>query len=507
MRIADSLFLCCAVAATACGGPSSRDQLVTQGRQAETQGNWLAAAQAYDSACQMDPNDSESCRRAQEMRDYAVELGSFNARKQCQAGQLVECVTTLRPIRRVKSRNQAKMLEVVAMASKMAISRCAAKGTSMKDEVTEVGCLQQWQPDLWDNEAFRIRFAERSKHTSDELSKLSAKNASPGARVGYLSAAQCLAPLTNADAETLRASAQAFERQSLIPLKLAYTVNGNNKQAPGTCLEIAAALGGGLRCDIDGPSRPLQINAEVYTIMPRWQQTHQDDQKSARYLAGTRTVDNPDYEQARLEYQLAERRFSEIERVTEEREYRCNDSGSKYDCDQYNSTVSLFNQRQRELSTAKRRANNESPTHTEKVYRDHRYSVRSHRWEAPFRSSIRVGSEAARPEITQVVYTDVEQPGFAEAGIQADAFTPPGPTYYRDQGSRWLKSRLKAYVKAELAARSQKRIDHCDGDELGCWITAMYWRGQTNYGVWLLNGLTHKRAELTMRCSGSLLRR
>lgn len=488
---------------TACG-PSHSQQLVAHGKQAEQQQDWIAAATAYDSACQVKPSDRATCARGDQMRDYAVDLYSFNAQKHCAAGRLGDCLATLKPIRSLKTSKASKISAVLSQAAQLASDRCSVKDDSVKAAVTEVQCLQGWRTELWDSEAFRKHYASQATATSDLLVEISEGQlgTAAGARLGYLRAADCLSPLSPAAKNALSVAARAFDARSAIPLKLTYTVKGTSRPAPGTCHEIASAIGGGLRCDSAGfNNNPgIHATAEVYSVEPRWQRTHQDEQKSARYQSGTRTVENPDYQQARLEYELAEQRFAEIERTTNDSEQRCRRDGNDYDCDRYNGLVDTYNQRKRELSRARQQAQAEPATQTEDVYQEHLYSTRTHRWSAAFRASIRLGTESTQPEITEIVYSDIEQQGFAAAGITADRFEEPSPTYFRDQSGKWLIKRIKSRVRGELATRSMQLREGCD-DDLDCWITAERWSGNTQPGRWLLNGLAkNKSADHGLRC-------
>src|SRR5690554_4959922 len=104
-----------------CGGPSHQETLVKQARAHEKNKNWVEAAQAYGEACQLKPSDTATCKRADEIREYAVEIRSFDARNLCAAGKLAECLEALRPVREMQSANQGKVGEVLGQASALAI--------------------------------------------------------------------------------------------------------------------------------------------------------------------------------------------------------------------------------------------------------------------------------------------------------------------------------------------------------------------------------------------------
>jgi hypothetical protein len=318
--------------------------------------------------------------------------------------------------------------------------------------------------------------------------------------MSFLLAAQCVAPLPPAEAQALRAYQQRFSSATAVPLRLRYSVAGKTRQAPGTCQQIAREVGRNLHCDATrtGGAPAIELAAEVYSIEPRWQKNHQDEMKSVRYLSGQRTVDNPDYERARVEYELAERRFSEIEGPTLEAEARCRDSGLEADCNEYNSRVDLYNKRKSERDDAKFRFDNEPATRTEDVYQEHRYVTRTHKWISPFRASIQLGTQPPHPEIAQIEYTDSEQQGFAKAGVEQDPFVEPGDTYYRDESSRWLISRLRAYVKLELDRRAELAGQSCEGDTMECWARAHLWGGTTDFGLAILRELAalHRQEQL-----------
>jgi hypothetical protein len=498
-------------ASLACGGPSRHDTLLKEGQKAEKQEQWVQAAAIYQEACTLKPDDTATCERAQEMRDFAVDLRTYEARKLCDAGRLQECLTTLAPVRALKSKNRAKLLEVVNLAGALATKQCLASDRGRQEllpALAELRCLMGSREPLWEGDAFRAHYAARSRSVASMLIRRGADAASDayGSRLGFLQAAACLAPLSDQHNQEGRTAQQAFATRAQTHFDLQYTANGTTRPARGTCLEIANKVGRGLTCEAKAtPQAPLVIAAEVFSLQPRWKKTHQDRQEVVNYKAGTETLPNPDYERARVEYELADGRFREAERVTSDRESRCRETQAESDCDAFESAEDTSDDRERELNNARRRFHSEPATITRDIYKDHSYVVRTHRWVAPFRASIRVGSASADAEIADIIYTDSEQQGFAEAGVRADSFQPPSATYFRDESSRWLSERIEAQLLGELSRRARAKVDGCKGDIIDCWATASYWLGTTDLGLPLLQQLSTDKALPALECTAAHL--
>ena len=108
-------------------------------------------------------------------------------------------------------------------------------------------------------------------------------------------------------------------------------------------------------------------------------------------------------------------------------------------------------------------------------------------------------------EIADIIYTDSEQQGFAEAGVRADSFQPPSATYFRDESSRWLSERIEAQLLGELSRRARAKVDGCKGDIIDCWATASYWLGTTDLGLPLLQQLSTDKALPALECTAAHL--
>jgi hypothetical protein len=328
-----------------------------------------------------------------------------------------------------------------------------------------------------------------------------------GAQLSYRSAAGCLAPLTAPQKVLYDQSLATFLHRAQTLLDLKYTANGTTRPARGTCLALTNKIGRGLRCEgVSAPLHPkLTLAAEVFSLTPRWERTHRDRRESVRYKSGTETRNNPEYERARVEYELADGHFRDAEREEQDREARCRETSDESDCNAAEDAEDTTDGRRREVNRARSRFHSEPATITEDVFKDHSYVVRDHTWSAPFRATISVGASEAAPEITEIVYTDSEQPGFSEAGVRADRFDPPGTNYFRDESSRWLSARLEAQLLKELSTRAHHYVDTCKGDQIDCWATASFWLGTTEMGLPLLKQLSPDSTLPALECTGPLL--
>jgi hypothetical protein len=501
----------------ACAGPSRHETLVKHAREAEKRQAWLEAAHMYEEACALKPGDASTCQRAQAMRDYSIEIRTYRARQLCASGDLGACVQEFLPLLAVPSDKQHLVQGIVDEAGALAIKQCQAADASLKNTLGELSCLQHWQAPLWRGADFRSHFANRSRGVAGQLA-IMADSQLPGdvgARMSLLEAAHCVAPLSAEQNRIWTASAGQFRSILATPLRLKYTTNGTTRNAPGTCATISQSLGRGLSCDAPAPgsaSRNIDVHAEVFGVSARWKRSHRDTEHVAQYKSGTEQVVNPDYDRVRLEYELAETRQAEAEREMRDQERRCNETESTIDCNSFDSLRRDFDSRTRERDRARSRFNQESPTITRDVYTDHHYVTRHHEWTSPFRASVKLGSNEWSPEVTNVVYRDTEQTGFAPAGVQSDPFEPPADTYFRNQSSQWLTGRLQAHVQGELSGRAQSLMESCDGERMECWARARYVNGDEGFGLPLLEALVNrdadaqKAAKRELRCTASLLK-
>ncbi len=515
-RLGLSTVLALAVFAVGCGGPSRHETLVKHAREAEKRRAWLEAAEMYEAACALKPGDQVTCQRAQAMRDYSIEIRTYRARQLCASGQLGPCIQEFHPLLSIPSDKQHLVQGIVQEAGALAMRQCKARDAALTSTLAELSCLQHWQAPLWRGENFRRHFADRSRGVAGQLALMADSQSADnvGARMSLLEAAHCVAPLSAEQNRTWTAAAAQFRSKLTTPLVLNYTANGVTRPAPGTCATIVKALGRGLTCDasaIGSASRNIDTHVEVFGVRPHWKHSHRETQHVAQYKAGTEQVVNPDYDKVRLEYELAETRHGDAERDMREQERRCNETESTSDCDSFDRLRREFDSRKRERDQARRRFTNEPSTITRDVYKDHPYITRHHEWTSPFRASVKLGDNEWSPEVTNIVYLDTEQTGFSPAGIQSDPFEPPAQTYFRDQSSRWLTSRLQAHVGGEMRRRAQSLIEQCDGERMECWARARYWNGDEGFGLPLLRALANQGADAQkavkreLRCTASLL--
>tara|TARA_R110002096_G_scaffold44526_5_gene120084 strand:+ start:14540 stop:15958 length:1419 start_codon:yes stop_codon:yes gene_type:complete len=470
----------------------------------------------YEEACSIKPGDTSSCQRAQAMRDYGIEIRTYRARQLCASGQLGPCIQEFQPLLAVPSDKQHLVQVVVDEAAALATSQCKAADASLGNTLGELSCLQHWQAPLWRGTDFRSHFANRSRGVAGQLTLMADSQApqNVGARMSLLEAAHCVAPLSAEQNRIWTAAAGEFRSILSTSLHLKYTTNGTTRSAPGTCATITQGLGRSLTCDASAQgsaSRIIDAHAEVFGVSARWKKSHRDTQHVAQYKSGTEQVVNPDYDRRRLEYELAETRQADAEREMREEERRCNDSESSVDCDSYDRLRREYDSRRRERDHARNRFNQESPTITRDVYRDHHYVTRHHEWVSPFRASVKLGANEWAPEVTNIIYRDTEQTGFSPAGVQSDPFEPPPEDFFRNQSSQWLTARLQSHVESELTSRAQSLMQRCEGDRMECWARARYWNGDEGFGLPLIEALANREADAQkaakreLRCTANLL--
>ena len=239
---------------SACGSPSRHETLVKNGRDAETQKQWVQAAVIYQEACDAKPTDAATCNRAREMREYAVDLRSYNAQQACDAGRLDECLQILAPVRNFQTKNRSKVVSVLGLAAGLSIKTCTATSqarTTLVPALKELRCLMGHRETLWEAPAYRGHYTERSRSVAKQLLQrgLAAAKDASGTRLSYHQAAACLAPLTQEQQATLDAASASFLNHAQIQFDLQYAAAGSARSAPGTCLEITNKVGRGLRCE------------------------------------------------------------------------------------------------------------------------------------------------------------------------------------------------------------------------------------------------------------------
>ncbi|MCP4448796.1 MAG: hypothetical protein GY811_26205 [Myxococcales bacterium] len=500
-------------AVLACGGASRHDLLLKDARAAEKRQAWLEAARLYGEACALRPKDSATCHRAQEMRDYGIEIRTYRARQLCESRRLGLCVEEFLPLLAVQSNKQPLVQDIIVKAGSLALSRCRASSPSLSATLQGLSCLQRWQEPLWRGDHFRLEFAKHSRAVAGQLAVLADSQNSDdvGARMSILDAASCIAPLNSQQGQQWEAAAAQFLKVLATRFALKYTSNGTTRAAPGTCDTISKTLGRGLTCEPTATGHALEAHAEVFDVQARWRKQHQDTEQVARYISGTDQVPNPDYDRAHLEYELAEKRKTEADRDMRDQERRCRDTESTADCDSHETLTEVSEARRRERDTARDNFHREPRTLTEDVYSDHRYVTREHEWTSPFRASIKLTGLEWQPEVVDIVYRDTEQAGFSPASVRSDPFEPPASTYFRDRSSQWLTERIRSRVAAEMTRRGQALINTCRVEPIECWARARYWNGETTYGLPFLQTIARKdrnaetAAEHDLRCTADLL--
>lgn len=472
------------LALVAACGPSKHQRLVSSAQKAEKQEQWVVAANEYGKACRLDPAQLAICQRAQEMRDYAVEIRSYRAMGLCNAGQLSACIGEIEAVREFRTTKYPKIAAVLDRAGNLALQQCKTEeSTSLSQSVGALSCLQGWRKPLWDDSNFKGKYIVQSREIASGFLGLALKESpsNPGAKMSYNLAAACVAPVESQAQADMVTARQAFARNSQTQL-----VAKSSGGLTIPCQEFANASGRGLNC---GASAHHQMELQLRTgsQAPRWQHTYVDSRHSKRYLYGTREVENPAYDRARVEYRMAEERVKSAEEDVRDKEYQCRQSEENSDCQAEESARRDLNSKEQARDTASDRFHAESPTITEDVYRDHEYTVRNHRWAAPFEARIQAGASNSIAARVEVVHTDAEQSGFSPANIPSDPVEPPSEYLFAERTRAWLKSKVTQTISGEMDRRAQNLVAQCpSGSAVECWATSHYWRGQTDFGIALL---------------------
>ncbi|MBL4635447.1 MAG: hypothetical protein JKY56_16420 [Kofleriaceae bacterium] len=486
------------VAALVACGPSKHQRLVSSAQKAEKNQQWVQAAIAYGKACSADPAQISICERAQVMRDYAVEIRSYRAQQYCHAGQLQACLQEIAPVRDFRTTVFPRIASVLASAGELAIRQCQPPGASptLRLRLQGLACIQPWRAGLWDDPHYQQHYRTESRTVATGFLKLAVDERDPGARLSYSMAASCLAPVEIKASEAMSNAAQLFGQQSETQLRMVRANSGVS------CQSLVSGLGRGLGCNA-GSAHALDVDVLSSGNQSRWQHTYVDRSHTKRYLSGTRQITNPEYDRSKLEYEMAEDRVQSGKDEVREREYRCRETDEAYDCSAHKTSVRELKSLESSLRAASDRYRNEDPTITEDVYSDYEYTIRSHRWAAPFGAQIRAGGSSMVSPAMEVVYVDSEQSSFAPAGILSDPVDPPPLRYFQDHSNAWLKRQVQEQLVVEMGRRSEGVLAQCgDGAAVACWSTAHYWQGHNDFGLALLKYLSESDA---LRCTAGVL--
>ncbi len=489
-------------------GPSAHEKRLQSARQAERNQQWVQAALEYGAACRMDPAQVSICQRAQDTRDYAVEFRSYQALAHCKAGALSLCLQTIAPVREFRTTKSEKIREVLASASETASAQCTLQNREegAPGLLTQFACLQQWREPLWEDPGYQKGFIAHARESAQSLVDLAQRSAKyTGAQVAFLEAAQCIAPLSSAATRQKQFATDDFLRNASTELRIFVRTNSKTNLERSLCQELSSRLGRGLDCNANG-AHALDLESTLLDNRPRWTTSRWQETKSKRYLAGTERVVNPEYDKARLEYEMADAHVRDAREEANDRGTVCSETEDSSDCSRHESALRTLEQREDELERARSRFHNEPQTIERDVYKDHQYTVTTHTWKAPFRVSVAVGDTVKSrtfSEAIHVVYTDVEHAGFSPANIQTDPFEPPGEDFFLRKALGWHKGYLEQLTRAEMDRRGREAVDTCQESSVQCWTTGRYWMGSEEFGLALAKNISHSEK---FRCTHDLIR-
>ncbi|WP_224362798.1 hypothetical protein [Hyalangium versicolor] len=483
-------------------------EAMSRAEDAAIRGDFMAAAHAYRSACAASPDDEKACSRAPIFAQKATDQAIVTARPACDAGDLDQCLPPLLAARELIP-DHPEVNSMLAKGSQVHIEYCSkwkADG-SLTTASAGLACLQSRSAQL-PVPSFQSLVADRANQLSSRFGQLAATAQGPGsagAASVLLSAAQCLAPSSDAGSRADQAR-QGFLSQSAIPVG----VRVDGKMPPSIadqltrmCQSVAGNLAPAARCAEGGiaPGQPDPLEIRVSALIQRTVERITEDVRSLRYVSGTRQVHNPEFRAARERLDIAEHNLRDVEAARRDREQACEQSKRSHEascagctdkkspCDEARELSDRRDARLRERDDARQYLGSIPETLTEEVYDDFRYSVLTHRWSSPYRFSLQSSSPGSAPtpeQAGELSFEDQEHVGFSPGGLMPDPLEVPPTVAYADLFIRQVAPSVFTAVQKESVARGSARRAQCSAlpEDWGvswvqCWAEASLWeRGQ-----------------------------
>lgn len=508
----------CAFVLLCCNSPVQRALL--RAEQAYAKGDLALAAMSYREACKLDPTDEAVCQRAELTTQAAVDASLRIAQPRCVAGDAQGCLDALRPARDL--RQDERVLQLVDLAAQAHVRRCAAfPMVEPEDAVLHVRCLEAASKAVGTASYQKVVRDERLKAASLVRSVIPAGSTSQGSAHVLFGLAYCLGGEPPDREERERALGQ-FLAAAQVPWRLTMTgPGGGPAPASFSCEHLTGRLPLGARCAM-GADKALEVGLQVELLPP----THQTTQtyREVRYVAGTRTVRNPEHDRLRDEHRSAKRAYEDAQRDYRVAQADCDSAdqmhfreGRCYDC--YARTLRdtacnraealrvIFNERvddYNQLVAAK----NRTPETSEQVdYDTFRYLETGHRWDATYRFALRLGNTTQNQQ-GLLSFSRVEHPGFPPANLAEKPLRVPMQSEYHEQLVQQLQGHLLEALAQELRARGQRRRAECGAAPakwqrawLECWTEATLWSGGDllpHFSEWLGGRLLQRYEQAAM---------
>ncbi len=443
---------------TGCG-PSLYQKKILAAKEARARGDLAAEALAWRSACQIEPDDKETCTNAKRTAEALTRKSLEGSAPACQRGDLTACAKGLSDLR-VLTPNNPEALALLREAERLHAKTCAtldAKGTASM-MLVRWGCFANVAR-LVDDPAYEAMLQEERAHQASGFLTLG-RSGPHGASFVFNRSAQCFSRGAGEGA-VVQASADAFLRAAALPITVR-TRAGGASLLPGTtanaCSSIAEALGPRAYCSRGAPVAP-DLALDLGLTLGGVDHRVATEMRVATYVSGVETYPNPNRPAAEAEVDRAQSAFQAIEQEALDREARCNRTRTPAACDHYNAIVPTYNQRQQALANARQHLANTPPTLTREIIARVEYPVRHHTWSVPYSVLARslAGAEAHREGVFE--RRDSETTGVAVAGVAADPLVVP-----RIEDFNGELARIARAVGASVADLAFKQRATCAGE-------------------------------------------
>lgn len=448
----------------------ARDAFV-RGEASLKEGDLRAAALELRSACRLDPENAEYCRRADEIGAKVRADAIPRAMAACDQGDGLRCIEELRLVDDVMP--GPEVTQLLERGAALYLQRCDVQVVSLADAMFKVRCTEAIHDRVRTPGYLAAARAARAG-ARDLARSLSAQQPSPAAALGYTSVGLCFQrdPQLQAEANRLEAVMRA-------QLQWRLGVETNFSDSRALCERVARTDS---RVSCLGPA---SATARFELDAPTLRHTVSDVDESKEYVSAAYDVENPAWRDAQVRVAYLQGVSEEADAAAKKAQRRCGDTEQ---CRAAQKARDHAREKREELDAARRTLSRLDRTvrHEEKSI--YRWVRRTHTWTLSYRVRLSAGGLTDGVAGT-VSWTGDEQASFQPAGVEGLVAMPPSQGDL--DGAIWSRSvpRFVTLVQASMAASGAERrqgcatIDLARADQVQCGAEVAFLTGESVRGL------------------------